>query len=55
MDKRLFFVLASLVLVLPVSSNADDGKPWDAAVGTATITGTVKFSGKKPRARPIDT
>jgi len=54
MDKRLFLVLASLALVLPLSSNADDGKPWDPAVGTATITGTVNFTGKKPRSRPID-
>jgi hypothetical protein len=37
-----------------LSSNADDGKPWDPAIGTATITGSVKFTGKKPRARPID-
>ena len=54
MDKRLFFVLASLVLLLPTNSIGDDAKPWDAALGTATITGTVKFDGKKPRARPID-
>ncbi len=54
MDKRLFLVLASLALVFPLSSGADDGKPWDPAVGTATITGSVKFTGKKPRSRPID-
>ncbi len=54
MDKRLFLVLASLALVLPLSSNADDGKPWDPALGTATISGVVKFNGKKPRMRPID-
>jgi hypothetical protein len=53
-DKRLFLVLASLALVLPLSSNADDGEPWDPALGTATITGSVKFTGKKPRSRPID-
>jgi len=53
-DKRLFLVLASLALVFPLSSGADDGKPWDPAVGTATITGSVKFTGKKPRSRPID-
>ncbi len=54
MDKRLFLVLASLALVFPLSSGADDGEPWDPAVGTATITGSVKFTGKKPRSRPID-
>jgi len=53
-DKRLFLVLASLALVFPSSSGADDDKPWDAALGTATISGTVKFTGKKPRSRPID-
>ncbi len=37
----------------PVSVTAA-GKPWDPALGTATITGTVKFDGKKPRMRPID-
>jgi len=53
-DKRLFLVLASLALVFPLSSGADDDKPWDATLGTATISGTVKFTGKKPRSRPID-
>ncbi len=54
MDKRLFFVLACLALILPSHSSAEDGKPRDPAMGTATITGSVKFTGKKPRARPID-
>ena len=54
MDKQLFLVLASFALVLPLNSGADDGKPWDPAMGTATITGSVKFTGKKPRMRPID-
>ena len=40
--------------MLPAISAGNDGKPWDPALGTATITGTVKFDGKKPRARPID-
>ena len=35
-------------------SATDEGKPWDPALGTATITGSVKFNGKKPRMRPID-
>ncbi len=30
------------------------GKPWDPALATATITGSVKFDGKPPRARSID-
>ncbi len=32
----------------------DEGKPWDPALGTATVTGTVKFEGEAPRMRPID-
>jgi plastocyanin len=28
-------------------------KPWDPALGTATISGVVKFDGKPPRRRPI--
>ena len=32
----------------------DQGKPWDSALGTATVAGTVKFVGKAPRMRPID-
>ncbi len=54
MNHRLLFVLACLVLLLPASSGAEDSKPWDAALGTATISGSVKFTGKAPRARPID-
>ncbi len=38
----------------PAKSGAGDGKPWDAALGTATIMGSVKFDGKPPRMRPID-
>ncbi len=38
----------------PTVSVAAEGKPWDPALGTATITGSVKFDGKPPRARPID-
>ena len=36
------------------SAATDEGKPWDPALGTATVTGTVKFEGKAPRMRPID-
>jgi len=53
-NKRLLLVVACLALLLPAHSRGDDGKPWDPALGTATIAGTVKFSGKKPRMRPID-
>ena len=52
MDKRLILVVACLV-ALPAVGSADD-KPWDPAQGTATISGSVKFEGKKPRLRPID-
>ena len=38
----------------PAKSGGEDGKPWDAALGTATIMGSVKFDGKPPRMRPID-
>ena len=38
----------------PAKSGAENGKPWDPALATATITGSVKFDGKPPRARPID-
>jgi len=53
-DKRSILVAACLAVLLPASSRAEDGKPWDPAAGTATVTGTVKFAGKKPRSRPID-
>ena len=53
MDKRVILVVACLVS-LPATSGAEDGKPWDPALGTATITGTVKFDGKPPPMRPID-
>ncbi|NQZ97595.1 MAG: hypothetical protein HRU01_13880 [Myxococcales bacterium] len=33
---------------------AAKGKPWNQALGTATIAGSVNFSGTAPRARPID-
>ncbi len=57
MTKRPILVLASLLLLtlaIPSVPDAQDAKPWDPALGTATITGTVKFDGKKPRTRPID-
>jgi hypothetical protein len=53
-DKRSVLLIACLVVLLPAVSDGGDAKPWDAALGTATITGTVKFTGKKPRMRPID-
>ena len=53
MDKRLILVLGSLAFLLPATSGAED-KPWDPALGTATIKGSVKFEGKPPRTRPID-
>ena len=54
MDRRSILIAACLVAFLPATGGGEDAKPWDAAVGTATITGTVKFDGKKPRLRPID-
>ncbi len=54
MDKRLLLVVAFAAFLLPAASGGDDAKPWDPAQGTATITGSVKFTGKKPRMRPID-
>ena len=53
MDKRLGLVLGSLLFLLPATSGAED-KPWDPALGTATISGSVKFEGKPPRTRKID-
>ncbi len=38
----------------PAEREGKDGKAWDPALGTATITGSVKFNGKPPRARLID-
>ncbi len=38
----------------PPVNVAAAGEPWDPALATATITGSVKFDGKPPRARPID-
>ncbi len=37
-----------------ISTATDERKPWDPALGTATVMGTVKFNGKAPRMRPID-
>ncbi len=54
MNKRSILVAASLVFFLPATGSGEDAKPWNPALGTATITGSVKFDGKKPRARPID-
>ncbi len=54
MDKRSILVAACLVVLLPAMAGGEDAKPWDPALGTATITGAVKFDGKKPRMRPID-
>ncbi len=36
------------------SAATDEDKPWNPALGTATVTGTVKFESKAPRMRPID-
>ncbi|NRA03607.1 MAG: hypothetical protein HRU00_13505 [Myxococcales bacterium] len=33
---------------------AGNAKPWDPALGTATIAGSVNFAGAAPRSRPID-
>ncbi len=33
---------------------AGGGKAWDPAMGTATVKGTVKFTGEAPKARAID-
>jgi len=52
-DRRLILVVACLAL-LPATGKSEDGKPWNPALGTATITGTVKFDGKPPQMRPID-
>ncbi len=54
MYKRPILVAACLTVLLPGVGGGQDVKPWDAGLGTAAITGTVKFTGKKPRTRPID-
>ena len=54
MDNRLILVAACLALFLPATGGGQEDKAWDPAMGTATITGSVKFNGKKPRTRPID-
>ncbi len=46
MDKRPILVAACLVVLLPALAGGEDTKPWDPALGTATITGSVKFDGK---------
>ena len=53
MTKRLILALAALLLLLPAIGSAQD-KPWDPAAGTATISGSVKFTAKPPRVRKID-
>ncbi len=52
--ERLILTVICLVILLPAPFQAADAKPWDPAMGTATITGMVKFDGKQPRSRPID-
>jgi len=53
-EVRLILTVIYLVLLFPVTSRAADGKPWDPALGTAKISGSVKFDGKQPRSRAID-
>ncbi len=52
MEKRLVLIASCLVILFPAVPQAD--KPWDPAMGTAAVTGSVKFDGKQPRSRPID-
>ncbi len=54
MVRRLILTGACLALLFPATNGTADETPWDPALGTATITGSVKFDGKKPRTRPID-
>ena len=54
MIKRPLLVVAGLLLLTPIISNAQDAKPWDPAAGTATVSGSIKFEGKPPRSRKID-
>ena len=54
MEKRPILVAVCLVFLLPATGGAEEDKPWDPALGTASVTGTVKFAGKKPRMRPVD-
>lgn len=49
---RLILVLISLFF-FAAASGAED-KPWNPALGTAKLTGSVKFEGKAPRMRRID-
>ena len=53
-ERRLILTATCLVIFFPLLTQAGDGKPWDPALGTATISGSVKFDGKQPRSRPID-
>ncbi len=54
MKTRPILVAACLALLLPATGGGDDGKPWNPVLGTATVKGSVNFTGKKPRSRPID-
>ncbi len=54
MNKRPILVAVCSIVLMSASGRGEDAKPWDPALGTAAITGTVKFEGKKPRMRPID-
>ncbi|HIG69644.1 MAG: carboxypeptidase regulatory-like domain-containing protein [Myxococcales bacterium] len=54
MENRLIRIATCLVILVPAVAQAGDGKPWDPAMGTASISGTVKFDGKQPRSRGID-
>ena len=53
MTNRLSLAIAALLLLLPAIGSAQD-KAWDPALGTATISGVIKFEGKPPRTRKID-
>lgn len=53
-ERRLILTATCLVIFFPLLTQAGDDKPWDPALGTATISGSVKFDGKQPRSRPID-
>jgi len=52
--RQLILAGTVLALLIPVANSSADQTPWDPALGTATVTGSVKFTGKKPRSRPID-
>jgi hypothetical protein len=42
------------VFLSAATVQAADGQPWDPSLGTANVSGSVKFDGKQPRSRPID-